>query len=173
MALEVLSGPVPITVDGVNAGWGFQWQNVFIQGIGLISLTVTPAEGHGIAGTYAAQWDGSAFFRSPFAWGSPSLILIPDLRTARGIAMYDGNYSDFDAIAGAPYPVPWLVTAGGVRAATCVLQDRFLLIDWEKVLASALTDSVTYIEEYSFSDSPPTGSATISRTNIDGVICIA
>lgn len=172
MALELLAGPISFSVDGVSLPtWGAYYQQTYIQGIGLISLGVNPSGQPG--GTYVAQLDGAAMFRSPFAWGAGSLILVPDLRKDTGIAMWDGNYSDFDAIACAPYPTPWLTTAAGASVASCVLPDRFLKIVWDKALWSGLTDSVNYVEEYAFTTNPPTGDATVSRTNKPGVICLA
>lgn len=167
MALEQTAGPYTIAVDSVavNTFSSAAW----IQGLGLLSLECVPATG--TIGTYVAQMDGAAMFRSPFSAGGQ--VVIVDLRSVNGLDIFDGtHFTSFDYVAGAPQLDPWLTLPSTHTAPQVVLTDRFLKVGTE-VDASLITDGVTYIPEYTFTGTAPSGQVTVSRTKSPGLICLA
>lgn len=169
MALELLAGPFDLNVGGTPvSSWGGFNQQAWIQGLGLLSLEVIADH----TGVYVAQLDGAASYRSPYA--AVSTVLLPDIRSADGLMVFDGlHYRNFGYLNGSPDFTPFLTLGSLTPAAHLVCVDRFVKFSGNQVLSSPLTDGVTYTLEYTFDGTAPSGTVSVSRTNVSGIVCVA
>jgi hypothetical protein len=142
VALELLYGPVDITVNGmpVTSASGFMW----MQGIGLLAVLDA-----GAFGFYAVQLDGQAEGpRSSYNGGGPVL----DLRGSRSLAMATVNdLYNFNYLAGMPDTVSFL-HGSSVLFITVITADRYLAFrdTGSSVQALYTHDGTTYTAEYTF-----------------------
>lgn len=171
MALEVLSGPSAITVDGTavdSATNSDGLDGVYLQGIGLF-LPVAP---HGeIPKFCAVQWDGTAYRRGS---GSVSPLIL-NLRDG-GLAFNDvHSLYVFDVLAARPEPTPFFsVTSGTLDPSIAVIcADRYVKFSGSTIQYSALTDGQSFTTEHVWSGAAPGAPATISQGGAPNVVCVA
>src|SRR6266705_5336966 len=167
MALEVLYGPVDITVDGVavaGMGAGFTW----LQGIGF--LTVLDPTG-GSYGFYAVQMDGAAQLRSDMSVG---LVPVLDLRSARGLAVSDtSSLYNFNWIAGYPDATALLTPGVSTAGIAVITVDRYLKFSsGTPMQALESPNGVTFTAEYTFPTPAGYTFVNVSRGRTPTEVCI-
>jgi hypothetical protein len=173
MALEVLAGPYPITVDGVAIDYFFNTGGeavTWLQGVGLYCGTLWP---HGeLPKVCVVQMDGVAHRRTP---GNLSYIVL-DLRAGTfGLAVRD-NYSLYalNYLVSRNDPAPfYTVPSGFIADIRVICEDRFLRLTGLTVSSSPLYDGVNWTTEYTFPGSGGVEGGTISRGRGPYEICLA
>ena len=178
MALEILAGPfnplpppgpydvVPGTGFGSLAGTSGSW----VQGLGLLIGGVA-GPGGSEAGMYALELDGTAHWRSSYAYSGVMIVNQPG--GALGLAvMPDGTHIfAFDPLVGQPPLAPLYTCSAGFGAVHVICANRFVQFSGTEVLSSPLTDGHTFTPEYTWPNGFAINAPVVSRVS-DTVVCV-
>lgn len=169
MALEVLSGPSPVTLlgspmAGVSGGNAAAW----IQGLGLLA---SGSDG-GLGAMYAIELDGTAHRRSDFN-ATPNLALNLPAGYQRGLARI-GTTSifAFDWLTAQQGLTPLYSRTGANYGQIHVIcADRFLQFNGTTVSSSPLTDGAAFAPEYTWPGSDSGSNVSLSPVS-DRIVCV-